>query len=48
MKGWGIMLNDLIVINRSHCETAEALVVSYPNAEAYITRLASLCRMVRY
>ena len=25
------MLNDPIVIDRYHCETAEAVVVSYPN-----------------
>jgi hypothetical protein len=33
------MLNDLIVIDRYHCETVEAVVVSYPNADACITRL---------
>jgi len=41
----GIMLNDPIVIDRYHCETAEAVVVSYPNARITRLYLQPLCSM---
>jgi hypothetical protein len=44
------MLNDRLVIDMDHCVTADAVVVSYPNA--CITRLylpfTSLCSTVCY
>jgi hypothetical protein len=44
----GIMLNDHIVIDRYHCETAEAVVVWYPNACITRLYLQTLCSMVCY